>query len=39
MSLGALRKKIPLLKRALKGLVGTQQQFLLAKQLDQVRVP
>jgi transposase len=36
MSMGVLRKKIPLLKKALKGLVGTHQQFLLAKQLNHV---
>ncbi|WP_096155605.1 MULTISPECIES: IS110 family RNA-guided transposase [Bacillus] len=36
MSLGALRKKIPALQKALKGLVGTHQQFLLARQLDHV---
>lgn len=36
MSLGALRKKIPQLQKALKGLVGTHQQFLLKKQLEHI---
>lgn len=36
MSHGALRKKIPSLQKALKGLIGTHQQFLLAQQLDHI---
>jgi transposase len=36
LSLGKLRNKIPELKKALKGLIGTHQQFMLKTQLNHI---